>query len=543
MNLLKILSDSFQDNWDLPAVTDIETGLTLEYASLAARMGRIQLLLQELGAEKNTRIAVIGENSIDFVANYMGALTMGSTVVTFPASSMSHDLIDMLSQVKTEIIFVDNSWDLSDIDLSHFYSLRHIISMDTARAIYASGMTLSKTQGILDTLDLTFSSHYPLGFQKRDALSPEVDPDATAAIFFTSGTTGPAKAVLLSHDNLEGNVIYGIKAQFHPRHSVAYTALSLSMVWGCVFDMIITLASGGLLSITPRATRVEKLIEYLHKARPDKILVSPRQCLALLRHAGDVQNDVLTEEKGLFGALKRWRIRRNFNKSLGGRCRELIVAGGGVEKSLPMRMKSLGIKFSVAYGMAECGGLVSYISGDRYRPGTVGCTIQSMVKTRLSPLKWDGWLPEGAGQLELKGMIVSGNYENDEDYPSPLTADGWLRTGDIATIDENGLISILGRIDTVIERQGHIPFAPEYLELKLENQPSIMRALVVQRNDKLAALVWAGDTSEETLAQVQSDIDEVNDMLGADPHIDEVELLPEPPIQTSKNTLMRWLYS
>lgn len=106
MNFLKIFSDGFQDNWDYPALTDLDSGLTLTYGGLASRIQRMHMLLEALGVRPGARVAVVGRNSIDWITDYIGTITYGATVVTLPPAYDSQELISLLAEVGTEYLFI-----------------------------------------------------------------------------------------------------------------------------------------------------------------------------------------------------------------------------------------------------------------------------------------------------------------------------------------------------------------------------------------------------------------------------------------------------
>lgn len=543
MNLLKIIADSFQDNWDEPAVKSLTTGLTLEYAALASRIGRFQMVLEGLGCSHLSRVAILGHNSIDFVSAYMGTLTKGCTAVTIPTTFTPGEILELLAQVNVEYIFTDESWDYTQAPCEDAPDLKGVVSLDSSSALYSRSMPLDTMQEILNGIDLKFSTSFPLGYQKSDVIPPADDPDGTAAIFFSSGTATPPKAIKLSSDNLEGSVIYGIKTLLHPRHSVTYSHLSMSTVWGCVFDMLITLASGGTLVVNPDARTVDDLLEDTRKVHPDKLLTTPRTAAEIYHKACAQFANKRFHGNTLTAWWRRMKMRRAFEAALGRRCQELIIAGTGVESRMMSHLKSIGVRFTVAYGMAECGGLISYTSSDRYKPGTVGRSASSIIKTRIVPTDGTQGMPHGTGMLQVKGMTLMKGYAGMDEDVKFLNNEGWFPTGDLATIDPQGDISIIGRKDTLIERAGMLPVVPEHIELLLESHPQINHALVVLReDDRLVALVWLRPGVECDRSLARNIMHDTNRLLRSHECLSDVELQDAPAAITPKGSLQRWNY-
>lgn len=544
MNFLKIFCDSFTDNWDRPAITSYSTGLTLSYASLAARIERVNRLLELLKVTPGAHVGIVGINSIDWITNYMATMLRGYVAVTIQVSYNNEDVLSLLSSADTEILFIDPVLMPREVDFSTMPALRMVISQDTQEVLYCRFGAAESVQAVLDGLDQHFVNIYPNGFMASDISAPDIKPDAPSAIFFTAGTIGVPKPVVLSSDSMEGNIIFGIRAALFPHGSRTLTSSSVGNVWGTIFNVLVPLASGAHITVFNDFYNPEALIAALKVVKPRRVIMSPRQ----LRDTYAVIESTFLSSK-LYRFLKMLpfnstlvhaALRRAFNKATGGNCHEVVIGSSNVNRALKRRLSRVGIRFTVSYGLVECGGLVTYTPASEYDPATVGRPLENVMKCRLRPLELKG-LPENVGILEVHGMTVMKGYYNDkESTREAFTSDGWLSTRDIATIDREGNISIVARLDSYIERpEGAI--VPERIENLLVDMPGVKQVVLVDRDGVLMAIVHAHDGADAD-AVARNAIATVNAHMPARLHIDQYEISREPLDFTLKGTIARYRY-
>lgn len=549
MNFLKIFRDSFVDNWDKPAVTSYATGLTLSYGVLGARIERVRHLLEMLHVPAGAHIAVVGGNSIDWITNYMAVMLHGAVAVTAQVTYEAADMLDMLAAADTEILFIDQELMPGFPDWSSVPSLGLVISQDTQMVLVSRSEAYADAQRVLDNVDQEFVNIYPNGMEPGDVSAADLRPDSPAAIFFTAGTLGPSRPVLLSCDNMEGNVIYGMKALLFPRGSRTLTSSSVGNVWGTIFNVVVPLASGAHITVFGDFYNPEALIEAFRRVKPRRVIMSPRQ----LR---DVYSVVKRRyEHSVFYRLARLvpfsrtlvdaGMRNAFDRATGRHCVEVVIGSTNADRRLKARLHRVGIRYTVSYGLTECGGLVCYTPENDFNPATVGHPIRNIVKCRLRPIEIPG-LPDEAGVLEIRGMTVMKEYYNDhESTRESFTQDGWFSTGDLATINRDGEVSIIGRLDTIIPRQGGT-IVPERLEARLLSMPGVRQALVVDRDGVTTAVIVPddsiGEDDDARRQAVDRMIDSVNGMIPSFARIDDVEIYRDMLDVTLKGTIARYKY-
>ena len=540
MNFLKLYSTRFQDSWDLPALTCYETGLTLTYGSLAGRMLRIHILLEDIGARQGSRIAVIGRNSIDWVTVYMAGLAYGATMITLPSTLDIEEIFALTGEARAEFLFIDPELYPGDELLRMMPHMQLVISMDTQRIIAHRPYGVCDPEGILGNLDVQFINRYPYGFHPEHAISPDIEPDAILAIFYTAGTTGRPKGVMLMADNLEGNVIHGIKSGMMPSG------------WTTVYNILVPLASGAHITILRDVDNRKSLVRAMRKVKPGKLILPPRKMgwlyqkgYAYAQKHGWLRTIAF---KVPFKPLNRLAIHYAINKISGGKCEEFIIIGYALGPSLTKKLDWAGIPYTQTYGLVECGGLISYTPASSFKSGTSGRALRNTVKCRLRPLDMEG-LPEKAGFLEISGMTVMKGYTDSKLTEQAFTIDHWLNTGDIATIDSHGDIKIIARRNTIIMNKGYA-VVPEKLALMLVDTPFISQAIVVLRDGCLTAIVepdineinrQLGEGTDPVVA-VENTVSEINRITALPERIENVEVSLTPLHKTSKHTIARYRY-
>ncbi len=556
MNFLKIFCDSFVDNWDKPAVSDLDTGLMLTYGSLAARIERFILIFDSLGIPKTpglTHVGIIGNNSIDWITAYMATILQCHVAVVTPLTSQIEDALSLMASTDVEILFIDKSLLEKGINWSEMPNLKLVLTTDTQEVIACMNPDFGDVQSILDNIDVNFMNLFPQGFLPSDVHAPNIAPDTTLSIFFTSGTLGLPKAVVMTSDNLEGNAIFGIKSRLYPRGASTVVTSPLGSVRGCMFCMMIPLASGSHIKLFKDFYNPAELLRVFKLAQPPRVILNPGQARALYAFAKrEYYNSHLYKFIKWLPIHKKFinmGIKRLFNRTTGGKCKEVVVGSSNIGRGLMSLLTDAGINFTVSYGLVESGGLVSYSSTGEFIPGTVGRPLKSILKCRLRPIDMPG-LPENTGILEVRGMTIMKEYYNDPDLTQEtFTSDGWLQTRDLATISDRGDITIIARLDTIIYRNG-TTVVPERIEAALIDTSFISQVVIVERDGLLVAIVYPDVDTIRAVHGPNIDINrflenircEINMTLPPESNIDEFEISPEPLDMNLKGTVSRYLY-
>lgn len=241
------------------------------------------------------------------------------------------------------------------------------------------------------------------------------------------------------------------------------------------------------------------------------------------------------------------QINKRLTDTLGGQFCEVIVGGAAMSQEVTDFLCKIKFPVTVGYGMTECGPLISYSNHRVFEPTSCGHILKDIMDVRIdSPDPY-----HEVGEIQVRGEnVMLGYFKNDEATANTFTEDGWLRTGDMGTIDAEKRIFIRGRSKTMILSSNGQNIYPEELESKLNNMPFVMESLVLEQDGKIVALVYPDYDSVDTTVVQHSDLPaimeqnriEVNKLLAPYERISRIELFPTEFEKTPKKSIKRFLY-
>ncbi len=389
---------------DLPALSD--TVNTITYKELGSRVARRRAFIEGLGLPKGSHIAVFDRNSQDAIELYLAITSAGYVVMMFPSMLPEMAVIGSCMKFDIAAIFVREEF-----------------------------MPLTgKLQGVKVLPAASIA--------EAEAPVADIDPDSTAAIFFTGGTTGQPKGAVLSHRALmRGNY----NAIFKPGKVIGvhrYIALlPLSHVFGAIAGTCGCFYTGNLLFT---AEDMKATIGKLPAIKPTLLVIVPGIC------------DILSGLVKMYGP-----------QFLGGELRMIISGAANVPPRLVDIFTKLGVEFCFGYGLTETANLTSANANAVEKPTSIG-RIYPGQETKVVD-----------GELWVKGdNVFSGYYKDPEKTAEALTEDGWLRTGDLVSFDEEGFLYITGRIKNLIILSNGENVSPESLEEPFYADPGVRDAMV-----------------------------------------------------------------
>lgn len=562
-NLLKIYQNGFADNFTLPALTDYSSGKTMTYGAFAQRIARLHLFFESTGVMPGDKIALLGKNNPTWVVTFMAAITYGAVIVPILSDFTPADATHIINHSDAVMLFVsDSSW--HNLRLDDFPEIRCVVSIDSRKVVAENPSALGwlgkgfKSYGsVVRGLTRRFRKRYPKGFSASDIKYPELDQSETAVLNYTSGTTGFSKGVMLSYDNIRGNVVFGIRSRLHYQGSRVLSFLPLAHAYGCAFDMLVPLAVGSHITLFGRIPTPALLVKAMSQVRPSLVICVPLILEKIYRNmivpmiSKPSLRWVLAVpflDKAIYAM-----IRSKLVDAFGGAFEEVIVGGAALNPEVEDFLHKIHFPFTVGYGMTECGPLISYTPWRRFVPSSAGRTLSNIMEAKV--LRDESLpVPEGStpqGEIMVRGLnVMKGYYKNPEATAAVLEEDGWLHTGDMGTVgDPQGrTIYIRGRYKTMILSANGQNIYPEEIEAKLSNMPYVGECLVVDRDGHLFALVYpdpdstASMTPDELAAAMETNRKELNAMLASYERIEGIDLQPVEFEKTPKRSIRRFLY-
>ncbi|MDE6265475.1 MAG: AMP-binding protein [Paramuribaculum sp.] len=550
-NLIEIYAESFRNNWDLPAVTDYITGESHTYGEFATRIARTHLFFKECGIKKGDKIALLGKNTISWVVTYMATVTYGATIVPILQDFNPQDAQHIVNHSESMLLFVaDSIWD--NLEFEKMPKVKIAMSLDDARVLAEHPDNSGRAFKAIGALRKKFDKLYPRGYTKEDISYPEMPKDSVAEINYTSGTTGFSKGVMLTLNNLCGNVVFGMKSRLHYKGSRCLSFLPLAHAYGCAFDMLVPLAVGTHITLFGKLPSPKALIKAMAEVRPNLILCVPLILEKIYRNqilpAISTPSVKRLIKIPVLNKAVYSKIKNKLVDAFGGQFEEVIVGGAPLNPEVEAFLYKIKFPFTVGYGMTECGPLISYTPWKKFIPGSAGRTLPGIMHSKV--LSDDqAKIP---GEICVRGEnVMKGYYKNPEATEAVLDKDGWLHTGDMGTISDDGTIFIKGRYKTMILSANGQNIYPEEIEAKLNNMPFVAESLVVERGKRLIALVYpdyeAMDKQHVTsgmLPQIMEKVvEELNKVVAPYERIDRIQLIANEFEKTPKRSIKRYLYN
>lgn len=548
-NTVKIFEQSFKDNWDRPCLTDYNTKKTITYADFARDIAKIHLFYKEIGIQEGDHVAIIGKNNSTWVTLFLATITYGAVIVPILQDFNPNDAQHIVNHSEAKLLFASKSnWE--SLDFENMRMVRAALSLDD-RTLYEQKEE-EVVADVLASLEEKFAAAYPNGFTVDDVKYPEVPGDRLMDINYTSGTTGFSKGVMITGNNLCGNIVYGINSGLCYNGSRHLSFLPLAHAYGCAFDMLAPLAIGGHITLLGRIPSPKVIVKAMGEVKPNLVILVP---LVLEKIYSKMIVPMIS--KGML----RWalavpylnekiydQIRKKLIDAFGGCFEEIIVGGAPFNAEVEEFLYKIRFPFTVGYGMTECAPLVSHTPWREFVPHSAGRVLPGIMECRI-----DSEDPENIpGEICVRGEnVMKGYYHNYEATDKVLHDDGWLHTGDMGTLSADGTVFIRGRLKTMLLGANGQNIYPEEIEAKLNNMIFVNESLVVDRGGKLVGLVYPdydtmdamGVTRDQLPEKMEEIRTELNKLVAPYERITRIELIANEFEKTPKRSIKRFLYS
>lgn len=404
-----------------------------------------------------------------------------------------------------------------------------------------------------------YRTKYPRGFSINDIKYPEIPNDQIILLNYTSGTTGYSKGVMLTVNNLTGNVLFA-KTAFNTQTGTQYfqkggrtlSFLPLAHAYGCAFDFLTPLSVGGHITLLGKIPSPKILLEAMEQVKPTIVCCVPmilekvyrKQVLPMLEK-GPMS---IAMKIPLLNTAIHSVIRGKLLDAFGGNVNLFAVGGAPMNQETEAFLMKIRFPITIGYGMTECAPLISFSPDNEFKPGSCGRYIQQMLEVKI-----DSPDPQHtAGEIIVRGEhVMKGYYKNDKDTQKVLDPDGWLHTGDMGTMDEDGTLYIRGRSKTMILSSSGQNIYPEEIEDKLNNMYMVLESLIIESEGRLKALVVPdyeqaekeGIEKSELPTIMENNLKELNLLVAGYERVAEITIYPTEFEKTPKRSIKRYLYS
>ena len=521
----------------------------VSYSEVKKNMDALGTKMVDMGLS-GKKVAVIGETSVSWILTYFAVVCGVGVIVPLDKNLPSGELIGLVERSGACAIVYSNKCRKNIEPLFEDpKSIQYFISMEEETK---SEQELSLPQLIEEGNEM---------IEKGDTsyLDIDVDPDQMSTLLFTSGTTGAAKGVMLSHRNLVSNCMQLSMYFKIPEPGIVLSILPIHHVYEMTCDIFTTFYQGKTIAICEGIKYIQKNMEEVKaNVMLGVPLVFEKMYKGMWKQAKRRGED--QKLRRAIDLSKRLRLYNNktvikrlfkaIHNSFGGAMQAFIVGGAAADPYIIEEFEAMGIPMIQGYGMSECAPIIC-LNPDRYRKAdAVGKPVPG---TTVRIVDQD---EDGIGEIIVKGpSVMMGYYENEEATEETLR-NGWLHTGDLGYMDDDGFVHITGRAKTVIVTKGGKNIFPEEVEAVLMESELIQEVIVHGVTDERVGNVMItadiypnyeelkkekGELGESEIYYFYRDlVDDFNKGLPPYKQVKRVNIRKEPFIKTTTGKIKRF---
>ena len=508
----------------------VDGGCSYTFGQFRDKCLQLSGILSTFGINADDKVAILSENMPNWALAFFSITASGRIAVPMLPELSPNEVENILTHSDAKAIFVSRK-QLPKIGQETLDKLHLVIDISTLDLIKAE------------------DDRYTC-----DGRGKVPEPMDIAAIIYTSGTTGNAKGVMLSHRNFCHNILTAWHAhKVHRRKDVFLSILPLAHTYEMSIGMLYPFSTGCPVYYIQKPPTPTILADALLRIRPTTILSVPLIIEKVIR--GKIFPTIQASKylrylKKHFPRVLYFLVGKKVKQQFGGRVRFFGIGGSKLDKEVEQFLRNIKFPYAIGYGLTETARLICDAGPKRTHLGSTG-TSSFEVNVRLADVN-----PEtGQGELQVKGPnVMLGYYKDYQRTKAVFTDDGWMRTGDIATVDKKGRYSILGRSGSVIIGASGENIYPEEIESVINNISDVNESLVISRSGQLVALVqfndgaidWNLEGQEKFLEAIEKRKKEVMEFVNSKVSqflkIRDVEVMKEPFNKTATHKIRRFLY-
>ena len=545
----ELIEQSIIDHWDMDALTDYK-GQTLQYHDVARKIEKVHILFENSGVQRGDKRALCGRNSSQWTVAFLATLTYGAIAVPILHEFTPDQIHNIVNHSDAKLLFAGDHV-CGTIDPAQMPNLEGIIRNNDYSLLISRTDKLTYAREHLNEL---YGKKFPKYFRKEHvSYYHEQSPDEMALINYTSGTTGFSKGVMIPYRALWSNYDFACKAMgdnVKPGASVI-SILPMAHMYSMAFEFSYEFIRGCHVYYLNRVPSPAIIAQAFADIKPAVIIAVPLVIEKIIRKK--VFPKIQTPRMRLLLQIPvieqkvRDTICQEVRKAFGGNFFEIIIGGAAFNQEVEQFLHRINFPYTEGYGATECAPIISYEDWRLFVPGSCGKAAKNME------IRIDSPDPENIpGEILTRGLnVMLGYYKNEQATRETIDKDGWYHTGDLGTMDEDGNVFINGRSKNMLLGASGQNIYPEEIEDKLNSMTLVMESIVVQRDQKLVALVHPdldeaknlGFTHEDLEGIMEQNRNGLNQMLPAYEKISEIEIYNEEFAKTPKKSIKRYLYS
>ena len=543
-----LIEQSIIKNWELDALTDYK-GATLQYRDVARKIEKLHIIFQNSGIDKGDKIAICGRNSSNWAVVFLATLTYGAVAVPILHEFMPDQVHNIVNHSEAKLLFVGDmvAPTIKEEEMPH---LEGILFIPDFSVLVSRSEKLTYAREHLNEI---FGHKYPKYFRQEHVnYYKEESPEELLLINYTSGTTGFSKGVMIPARALWSNYDFatGVLGDKVSRGDNIISILPMAHMYGMMFEFLFEFLIGCHIYFLTRIPSPAIIAQAFAEVKPAVIIAVPLVIEKIIRKKvfPKIQNNLMKLLLNMPVVSKKvnQKICEEVKNAFGGRFYEIIVGGAAFNQEIEHFLHKINFPYTVGYGTTECAPIIAYSDYNDFVPGSCGKAVVHMqVEIESSD-------PQNIpGEIIVKGLnVMLGYYKNEEATKQVLDSNGWYHTGDLGIMDKDGNIFIKGRSKNMLLGSNGQNIYPEEIEDKLNSLALVGESIVLQREEKLVALVHPDMEEAESMGFSMDDIQKVmtqnlqtlNEMMPGYSKVSEIILHEEEFEKTPKKSIKRYLY-
>lgn len=542
------IEKSIIEHWDLDALTDYK-GITLQYKDVARKIEKLHIMFENSGVEKGDKIAICGRNSACWAVAFLATLTYGAVAVPVQHEFTPEQVYNVVNHSEAKLLFVGDIV-AKTIDVTKMPNLEGVIYIPDYSLVVSRTDKLTYAREHLNEL---FGKKYPKAFRSNHVhYYMNQDPEELALINYTSGTTGFSKGVMLPYRALWGNLDFTNKAMgpHIPKGSNTVSILPMAHMYGMACEFLFQFCHGCHIFFLTRLPSPAIIAQAFTDIKPAIIIAVPLVIEKIIRKSifPKTQNNRmrLLMNMPVINKKVKQKVCEEVIEAFGGNMYEIVVGGAPFNQEIESFLKSIDFPITMAYGATECAPIITYTDYKDFVPTSCGRAVVHME------VKIDSKDPQHIpGEILARGTnVMLGYYKNEEATQQVLDQEGWYHTGDLGIMDADGYIFVKGRIKNMLLGANGQNIYPEEIEDKLNSMMLVVESLIIQKGDKLAALIYPdydeakslGFSKEDLQHVMEQNMLELNQMIPSYSKVSAFKLQDEEFEKTPKKSIKRYLY-
>lgn len=513
----------------------------ISYTQMGKRIDAVMAYMEALGIEPGDRVILYSQNMPNWGIVYFATQCMGVVVVPVLPDFNAYELGNIIEHSGAKAIFISKSLD---------FKLAKVEDVEIETVIRLDDFDLLKSPEASPLYDV----------DKKHIGTYTPNEDEMSVLLYTSGTTGTPKGVMLSQKNLITNIYQSNSVQEVLPTDRFLSVLPLSHTYENTIGFLLAIVNGASISYLRRPPSASVLLPALEKVKPTVMLTVP---LIIERiYKGSILKKI--NNKGITRALYNFRptqriLNRVAGKKLyetfGGHLKFFGIGGAKLDGQVERFLIDAKFPFAIGYGLTETSPLIAGCAPGKGKHQAIGPKVVDSEVIIHEPNP-----KTGEGEIWFRGdNVMLGYYKNEEMTKEVLTDDGWFKTGDLGTLDKNGMLTHKGRLKSMIVGPSGENIYPEEIESLINKFEFVEESIVIEDKGVLVALVHfnmeeleqrlkelTSDASvkiEDKIAELKADLLEyINSKVNKSSKLQDIIDYVEPFKKTATNKIKRYLY-